>query len=89
MNKKYGKILKGIGGFYYVQTDAGLIECRARGLFRNKSVMPYVGDNVEIELSEDGTGYVTAIEKRKNFFIRPPISNVVSVQSPLPPSSIL
>ena len=76
MNKKNGKILKGIGGFYYVQTDVGIIECRARGLFRNKSVMPYVGDNVQIELSEDGTGYVTSIEKRKNFFIRPPISNV-------------
>jgi len=76
MNKKRGKILKGIGGFYYVETDSGLIECRARGLFRNKSVLPYVGDNVEIEISDDGTGYVVSIEKRKNFFIRPPISNV-------------
>lgn len=71
-----GKILKGIGGFYYVKTPVGIIECRARGLFRNKSVMPYVGDNVQIELSDDGTGYVTSIDARQNFFIRPPIANV-------------
>lgn len=71
-----GKILKGIGGFYYVKTSLGVIECRARGLFRNKSVMPYVGDNVGIEMSDDGTGYVTSIDTRKNFFIRPPIANV-------------
>ncbi len=76
MNIKKGKILKGIGGFYYVKTDTDLVECRARGLFRNKDVLPYVGDNVEIEISPDGTGYVKSIEKRKNFFIRPPIANV-------------
>lgn len=76
MSIKKGKILKGIGGFYYVKTDVGIIECRARGVFRNKSVLPYVGDNVEIEVSDDGSGYVISIEERKNFFIRPPISNV-------------
>lgn len=76
MNIKKGKILRGIGGFYYVKTDVGLIECRARGVFRNKSVMPYVGDNVTIEISDDGTGYVTSIETRDNYFIRPPIANV-------------
>ncbi len=76
MSTKKGKIIKGIGGFYYVKTDSGIVECRARGLFRNKDVLPYVGDNVEIEISPDGTGYVISIEKRKNFFIRPPIANV-------------
>lgn len=76
MSIKNGKIIKGIGGFYYVKTDSDIVECRARGLFRNKDVLPYVGDNVEIEISPDGTGYVTSIEKRKNFFIRPPIANV-------------
>ncbi|MBO5743696.1 MAG: GTPase RsgA, partial [Clostridia bacterium] len=90
MSIKNGKILKGIGGFYYVKTETDLIECRARGLFRNKSVMPYVGDNVEIEISQDGSGYIKSIEKRKNFFIRPPIANVdllliiVAVANPSP-----
>ena len=29
-----GIILKGIGGFYYVDTPEGLFECKARGRFR-------------------------------------------------------
>ena len=41
-----GKIIKGIGGFYYVKTEDGLIECKARGIFRHKDIVPMVGDNV-------------------------------------------
>ena len=44
-----GKIIKGIGGFYYVKTEDGLIECKARGIFRHKDIVPMVGDNVEID----------------------------------------
>ena len=34
-----GKILKGVGGFYYVYADDSKIyECRARGIFRNKKM---------------------------------------------------
>ena len=29
-----GKIIRGIGGFYYVHTHQGVYECRARGIFR-------------------------------------------------------
>ena len=76
MSTQKGKILKGIGGFYYVKTENAIVECKARGLFRNKAVMPYVGDNVEIEISPDATGYIKSIDKRKNLFIRPPIANV-------------
>ena len=46
-----GKIMKGIGGFYYVYVEgAGLYECRAKGIFRNKKIKPNVGDVVEIEV---------------------------------------
>lgn len=69
--KKTGKIVKGIGGFYYVKTIDGIIECRARGKFRKDFLMPYVGDNVEIS-----QGYVLNITPRKNLFIRPPIANI-------------
>ena len=42
-----GKIMKGIGGFYYVYVEgSGLYECRARGIFRNKKMKPNVGDVV-------------------------------------------
>lgn len=71
-----GTILKGIGGFYYVKTSKGIIECRARGKFRNEAKTPTVGDFVEIEIDNDNLGYVKNIKKRKNFFVRPPISNI-------------
>ena len=32
-----GIIIKGIGGFYYIKTDKGIIECKAIGKFRYKS----------------------------------------------------
>ena len=53
MKIKEGKILKGIGGFYYVDTADGIFECRARGKFRKDSIIPYVGDNVRITLDAD------------------------------------
>lgn len=76
MKIKEGKIVKGIGGFYYVETTDGIFECRARGKFRKDSIVPYVGDNVKISVEDDGSGYVTEIFDRKNAFIRPPIANV-------------
>mgnify|MGYP003307413730 CR=1 FL=1 len=35
---KEGIILKGIGGFYYVETGSGVFECKAKGKFRNKKI---------------------------------------------------
>ncbi len=76
MKNDKGKIIKGIGGFYYVKTETSVVECRARGKFRKDSVMPYVGDNVQISVNDDNTGYVVSIDERKNCFIRPPIANI-------------
>jgi len=71
-----GKILKGIGGFYYVKTDYGIIECKACGRFRKNALMPYVGDNVELEIDDSGKGFISSISERKNCFVRPPVSNI-------------
>ena len=43
-----GRIIRQTGGFYYVETERGVIECRARGLFRKEKITPLVGDNVEV-----------------------------------------
>ncbi len=75
-NELTGKILKGIGGFYYVSTDEGLIECHARGNFRKKDLSPIVGDNITLALSSDGTGSIVKIHPRKNFLIRPEVANI-------------
>lgn len=77
--KMTGKIIKGIGGFYYVYVEnAGLYECRAKGIFRNKKMKPNVGDIVEIDVlsEEDKTGNLTLIHPRKNQLIRPMVANV-------------
>ena len=73
-----GKIIKGIAGFYYVQTKCGIYECKAKGSFRNKKLKPFVGDNVEITVldEEKKKGNMEEILERKNFLIRPAVANV-------------
>lgn len=71
-----GRILKGIGGFYYVDTERGLITCRARGKLRKMGETPYIGDFVEISVQNDNSGYIMKILERRNFMIRPPIANI-------------
>lgn len=84
-----GIILKGIGGFYYVDTAEGLIECKARGRFRKTVGKPIVGDRVTLEIQpEDGTGYLLDIAPRKNSLVRPAVANLdllVAVASAAPP----
>ncbi len=74
-----GKIIKGIGGFYYVYVEgSGLYECKAKGIFRNKKIKPSVGDVVDIAvISEaDKEGNITKIHGRKNQLLRPMAANV-------------
>lgn len=74
-----GKIIRGVGGFYYVHTGGGtILTCRARGLFRKNGVKPLVGDWAEVEESAvpDGEANVVRIFPRKNALIRPAVSNV-------------
>lgn len=70
-----GKIIKGIGGFYYVKTKDEVIECKARGKFRHKDMKPMVGDNVLINVS-NGKGVIEDILDRTSELIRPTVANV-------------
>lgn len=73
-----GKIVKGIAGFYYVHVaESGIYECRAKGIFRNQSVKPLVGDNVEITVLDEKAreGNLTAVLPRKNTLVRPAVAN--------------
>lgn len=92
-----GKIIKGIGGFYYVDTENGLYECRARGIFRKNKITPLVGDRVSISVvdEENKKGVVEEIEKRDTELVRPPIANVdkalivFAIKNPSPNLSLL
>ena len=92
-----GKIIKGIGGFYYVDTEKGLYECRARGIFRKDKITPLVGDRVSISVvdEENKKGVVEEIEERDTELVRPPIANVdkalivFAIKNPSPNLSLL
>ena len=69
-----------LSGFYYVKTEEDIIECRARGIFREENLTPLIGDKVLIRISdEDNTGYIEKIQPRKSQLIRPPVANVTQV----------
>ena len=73
--RKTGRILRSLSGFYDVQTDSGIISCRGRGHLRRGTDIPLTGDLVEITL-ERGKGMVEKILPRKNHFVRPAVANV-------------
>ena len=73
-----GRIIKGIGGFYYVATENGIYECRARGIFRKEKITPLVGDHVRIGVLDEAKkkGSLDEILARKTSLIRPKVANV-------------
>ena len=87
MSSFEGVITKGIGGFYYVNTEMGLIECRARGIFRKRGCTPLVGDRVVIETTDSSHGVVNEICERKNVLIRPAVANVTQMVAVVSQSS--
>lgn len=75
MEKKTGRIIQAIAGFYYCLSGGETYECRARGVFRNEEISPLAGDTVAFETDGKG-GFVTEILDRKNAFTRPPLANL-------------
>lgn len=71
-----GQIRKALSGFYYIEQDGKLIQCRARGIFRNRGESPLVGDFVEYSYDGESDGSVDKIHARKNELVRPPIANI-------------
>ena len=72
-----GRIIKGIGGFYYIDTERGIYESKARGIIRNEGITPLVGDMCEIDIvdEEQKIGNITGILPRKSALIRPAAAN--------------
>ena len=87
MNCFEGVITKGIGGFYYVDTDNQLVECRARGVLRKRGLTPLVGDRVIIEKSDSSHGVINEIKDRKSILIRPAVANVTQMVAVVAQSS--
>ncbi len=73
-----GKIIKGIGGFYYIACGDELYTCKAKGIFRNENIRPLVGDNVEISVTDEAgrEGSLDDILARRNCMVRPAVANI-------------
>ena len=71
-----GRIIKGIGGFYYVETTDAIYECKARGIFRKQGISPLVGDTVKISVNVNAENTIDDIIDRKNSLVRPPLANL-------------
>ncbi len=71
-----GKIIKLLSGVYTVVTSEGNIQCTAKGGFRKLGISPVPGDFVEISVFSDGCGRIEKILPRRNYLIRPNVSNV-------------
>lgn len=86
-----GRILSSVGGLYTVETSCGICTCKARGVFRKRGIVPYVGDYVQV--SEEQV--ICEILPRKNSILRPPVANldqilfVVSACHPSPNLQLL
>lgn len=76
MNKLDGILLKGIGGFYYVEAAHTIYECKARGIFRKRNNSPLAGDKVIISVPDEGYPVIEEIKPRKNSLKRPPLANI-------------
>ena len=74
----HGFIISSSGGFYSVRSDSDskIYSCRACGSFRVHGISPCVGDRAEFEVTGDKTGYIISIDERKNYMVRPPLSNI-------------
>lgn len=73
-----GMILKGVGSFYTILGQDGvLMVCKARGRFRKDGVTPLPGDQVLVgrEPGEE-YGYLLEILPRKNLLVRPAVANI-------------
>jgi ribosome biogenesis GTPase len=87
-----GIIIKGIGGFYYIESNDDIFCCKAKGLFRKKNIKPLPGDVVSFDIvdKEKKEGFITVIQNRRNELLRPEVANInqvilmISIKAPGP-----
>ncbi|NLM78858.1 MAG: ribosome small subunit-dependent GTPase A [Ruminococcaceae bacterium] len=91
-----GRILRGVGGLYWVDgPDGELLEACVRGIFRKKGYVPTAGDFVTCQPSgdPDRPWNITAIHPRRNHLVRPAVANLdmllITVSAVNPPPDFL
>lgn len=68
-----GLVLRAQSGFFWVQTEAGLVECRLRGRLKKERLstdIAVIGDQVVISLAGPGQGAIEAVLPRRTRLAR-------------------
>jgi ribosome biogenesis GTPase len=68
-----GTVLRAQSGFFWVQTEAGIVECRLRGKLKRERLgtdIAVIGDEVEISHVSPGQGAVEAVLPRRSRLAR-------------------
>ncbi len=68
-----GTVLRAQSGFFWVQTDAGLLECTLRGRLkkeRQSSDIAVIGDLVDVKQVSPNTGAIESVEPRRTKLAR-------------------
>lgn len=90
-----GIIVKGYGGFYFVQSENKIWRCRGRGRLRYEKQRLLPGDHVQFEPLGTEEGIIEMVLPRKNVLHRPLIASVdqavlvISLAQPEPDLKLL
>ena len=74
-----GTVVKGIGGFYFVDNGQSVVMGKARGKLKRNKDLIYVGDIVDFDIDandSDGECVINSVIERRNCLSRPPVSNL-------------
>lgn len=72
-----GLVIKRFSGYYYVENDSGIFECKLRGKVKDQAIL--AGDRVRISVTEPGKGIIEEVLPRDMEMVRPAIVNVDQV----------
>lgn len=71
-----GRIIKNFNGYYYVETDNGIVTCKIKGKMKQERFSAVTGDMVEFQKNPDGESMITKVLPRRNFMERPAMANL-------------
>ncbi len=74
-----GVVVRAYSGFYYVEINDEIWECRLRGKFRLTRQSVLAGDRVRVRQTGDKTGVIEEVLPRATELDRPPVANVDQV----------
>ncbi len=76
MAELQGLVLKNYNGYYYVQVGEATYTCKIKGKMKQKRFSLVTGDRVLLEAENNGEGMIKNVLPRKNFLLRPAMSNI-------------